>query len=215
MHVKNWWKVAVVVVVLVAVVAVAQTKTGNAGGPAAPVAAEAVPPLPAPGTVAAPAPSTGALPASGPEPAPAAAAPAVAPRQPSPPESAPSARPAAPGGQSSAAGLSVKPATSSAVEKPKSLPRMLDLGSVTCVPCKMMVPVMDALKQEYAGKLTVEFINVNEDPASAEKYQIQSIPTQILFDTTGKEVYRHIGFWPQEGIVAKLQALGLLAKEGS
>ncbi len=87
-------------------------------------------------------------------------------------------------------------------------PRLLDLGATYCQPCKMMVPVLDSLRQEYAGKLSVEFINVDQNAAAAEKYRIQSIPTQILFDASGKEVFRHLGFWPQEEIVAKCRELG-------
>lgn len=87
---------------------------------------------------------------------------------------------------------------------------MLELGATSCIPCKMMVPVMEALRKEYPGKLKVDFIDVFENRAAAEKYQIQSIPTQILFDASGKEVFRHIGFWPKEEIVAKLKELGLL-----
>jgi thioredoxin 1 len=79
-----------------------------------------------------------------------------------------------------------------------------------CIPCKMMVPILESLKQEYAGKLVVEVIDLSHDQSPAEKYGIQSIPTQIIFDREGKEVFRHVGFWSKEDIVAKLKELGLL-----
>ena len=46
---------------------------------------------------------------------------------------------------------------------PKGLPRLVDLGSTTCIPCKMMAPVLEELK-EYAGGCEVEFIDVKENP---------------------------------------------------
>ncbi len=100
------------------------------------------------------------------------------------------------------------PATPVAV-KANLIPRLLDLGSVSCIPCKMMVPVMDELKKTYPGKLQVDFINVTEDPASAAKYGIETIPTQILFDASGKELYRHMGFYARDEIVAKFKELGI------
>lgn len=89
------------------------------------------------------------------------------------------------------------------------VPRMLDLGSTTCIPCKMMVPVMDELKKAYAGKLQVDFINVTEDQESARKYGIDTIPSQIFFDASGRELYRHIGFYPKNDIIAKFRELGI------
>lgn len=83
----------------------------------------------------------------------------------------------------------------------KQLPRLLDLGATKCIPCKMMVPVLDELTKEYKGKLKVEFIDVWENQAAAEKYKVQSIPTQIFFNANGKEVYRHTGFISKEDIL--------------
>ncbi len=108
-----------------------------------------------------------------------------------------------PGGASS--GVPATPVS----DKATGVPRMLDLGSTTCIPCKMMVPVMDELKKTYAGKLQVDFINVNEDPEAAKKYGIDTIPTQILFDANGKERYRHLGFYAKDDIVAKFNELGI------
>jgi thioredoxin 1 len=92
---------------------------------------------------------------------------------------------------------------------PKSLPRLLDLGATKCVPCKMMVPVLDELTKEYKGKLRVEFIDVWKDEKAAEKYKVQSIPTQIFFDAKGKEVYRHVGYFPKEDILKTFQDHGI------
>lgn len=102
-----------------------------------------------------------------------------------------------------------EPKNDSSKAAPKSLPRLIDLGSDKCIPCKMMAPILDELKNEYKGKVKVEFINVRTDPDSAEQYGIQSIPTQIFFDAKGKEVYRHAGFMPKDDIEAKLKDMGV------
>ncbi len=95
----------------------------------------------------------------------------------------------------------------------KKTPRLLDLGATSCVPCKMMAPILDELAKDYKGKLTVEFIDVWKDPAAAEKYKIQSIPTQIFYDTNGKEFNRHVGFMPKDDILKVFKDKGIkLAK---
>lgn len=90
------------------------------------------------------------------------------------------------------------------------LPRLLDLGSTSCVPCKMMAPVLDELKASYRGRLQVDFIDVWKDAKAGEKYGIEAIPTQVIFDVGGKELYRHTGFWSREEITAKLKELKLV-----
>ena len=89
------------------------------------------------------------------------------------------------------------------------LPKMLDLGSTTCIPCKKMAPILDSLKTLYAGKAEIDFIDINKDKASARKYKITMIPTQVFFDTSGVEAYRHIGFFPADSITAHLENLGM------
>ncbi len=107
-----------------------------------------------------------------------------------------------------------KPATkqtkkddSKKTEKP--LPKLLDLGSDRCVPCKMMIPVMDQLKKDYKGQLKVQFIDVWKDRKAGEAYKISSIPTQIFYDAKGKELYRHVGYISAADIVAKFKDLGI------
>ncbi len=90
----------------------------------------------------------------------------------------------------------------------KALPKMIDLGSKSCIPCKRMAPILDSLRGEYEGRAEVVFIDVREDRAAAAKHKITIIPTQIFFDTAGVETYRHIGFFPADSIVTHLKALG-------
>lgn len=118
-----------------------------------------------------------------------------------------------------AAGRSTTPATSAPVVAatpvtpvpavPARLPRVVDLGRTTCIPCKMMAPILEQLKAEYAGRVTVDFIDISENTAAAQQYGIRSIPTQIFFDANGNEVSRHEGFFPKEEIVKIFQQMGV------
>ncbi len=86
---------------------------------------------------------------------------------------------------------------------------LVDFGSTGCVPCDMLAPILDTLKEKYKGKVDVLFIHVGEEPVLASRYGIQSIPVQIFFDKTGKEVFRHVGFFPREQIEKKLSEIGI------
>lgn len=89
------------------------------------------------------------------------------------------------------------------------LPKLIDLGAGKCVPCKLMFPVIEELKKEYAGRLNVEFIDVWQNPQAAKQYGIEIIPTQIFYDADGKELFRHVGFFAKADILAKWQELGV------
>lgn len=88
-------------------------------------------------------------------------------------------------------------------------PVVIDLGARTCIPCKKMAPILEALAKEYRGKASVLFIDVHEDKAAAERFRVQMIPTQIFFNGKGQEVKRHIGFLDRPDIIKDLQAAGL------
>jgi thioredoxin 1 len=98
----------------------------------------------------------------------------------------------------------------------KGRPVLIDLGADTCIPCKLMAPVLESLKTEYAGFLDVHFLNLNENPGAASLYAISVMPTQIFYDASGKELFRHEGFFAKEDILAKWRELGvdLSASEG-
>lgn len=89
-----------------------------------------------------------------------------------------------------------------------ALPRLVDLGATTCVPCRMMAPILDELRTTYAGRFEVQFIDVWQNPAAGEPYRIRVIPTQIFFDARGNELFRHEGFYSREQILGKWQELG-------
>jgi thioredoxin 1 len=91
----------------------------------------------------------------------------------------------------------------------KKLPRLVDLGADKCIPCKMMAPILEELKKDYAGTLSVEFIDVWKNPDKAKEYGISIIPTQIFFDASGKELFRHEGFFSKEDILSKWKEFGV------
>ncbi len=98
-------------------------------------------------------------------------------------------------------------------QKPKTLPRLVDLGADKCIPCKMMAPILEELRAEYKGKLQVEFIDVWKDPDAGEHYGIRLIPTQIFYDGEGREIYRHEGFMSKEDILEQWKKLGVALKK--
>lgn len=91
-----------------------------------------------------------------------------------------------------------------------ALPQLLELGSTTCIPCKEMEPIIEALTEELKGKVEVSFTDVEKQPAVADKYQISVIPTQIFLDAEGKELFRHTGVFQREEILAKMRELKML-----
>jgi thioredoxin 1 len=88
-------------------------------------------------------------------------------------------------------------------------PVVIDLGARHCIPCKKMAPILEALANEYRGRAGVLFIDVNEDQAAALKFNVQMIPTQVFFDTRGREVKRHVGFMEKADILKELKKAGL------
>lgn len=110
-----------------------------------------------------------------------------------------------------AAEPSTEKAASTAVNTP--LPKLVDLGSGRCIPCKMMAPVLEDLKKEYAGRMQVDFIDVWQNPDAGKKYGIKMIPTQVFYDATGKELFRHEGFISKEDILNKWKQLGVVFGE--
>ena len=98
--------------------------------------------------------------------------------------------------------------TTSSDESAVQKPAMLELGSVSCVPCKMMEPVLEQLRATFGDALEVEFIDIWKNQEVGQQYGIRAIPTQIFFDANGNEIFRHQGFFPYEDIVAKWKELG-------
>jgi len=88
-------------------------------------------------------------------------------------------------------------------------PVVADFGRGMCIPCKMMKPILDDLKEDYAGRAEILVIEIDEFPAVTQRVGIRAIPTQIFYDAEGNVAYRHEGFIPREDIVAKLAEMGV------
>ena len=87
----------------------------------------------------------------------------------------------------------------------------IELGSVRCIPCMQMQSVMKSIEAKYGKDVKIEFYDVwtEEGKPYGVKYCIESIPAQIFLDETGKEFYRHVGYFPEEELVKILQMKGV------
>jgi len=81
---------------------------------------------------------------------------------------------------------------------------LVDFYADWCMPCRMMAPVVEELAKKYAGKVFVGKINVDQNPLTANRFQVFSIPTLIIFKS-GKEVDRIVGFVPKNHVEAHLK----------
>ena len=99
--------------------------------------------------------------------------------------------------------------------EPNKLPKLVDLGADKCIPCKAMAPILKELKTEYTGRMDVEFIDVWKNPDAGKAHKIRLIPTQIFFDASGRERFRHEGFYGKEDILGKWKELGVDLKGGA
>ena len=90
----------------------------------------------------------------------------------------------------------------------------VELGSVNCIPCRAMQPVMKSVEEKYGGHVKVIFYDVRTEEQAhyGQEYNIRLIPTQVFLDRTGKELMRHEGYFPEKEIDAFLQSKGLKAK---
>ena len=91
----------------------------------------------------------------------------------------------------------------------KGMVTMIDLGAKSCIPCKMMAPILVKMERVYKGKAAVVFIDVWKHREQGKRFGIKAIPTQIFFNEKGSEVYRHIGFMGEEEIVTQLKKMGV------
>lgn len=100
------------------------------------------------------------------------------------------------------------------VEEKKLKVTFIELGSVNCVPCVQMQPVMKAIEEKYGEQVNVVFYDVWQEDQKhyAEKYGIRVIPTQVFLDKNGDEFHRHEGFYPETEIDKILQGKGLTIK---
>jgi len=84
-------------------------------------------------------------------------------------------------------------------------PVLVDLWAPWCAPCRMVAPVVEELASEYAGKVSFAKLNVDQNPRTASRYGIMSIPTLLIFKD-GKPVSNIVGFRPKAELKRSLDA---------
>jgi thioredoxin 1 len=110
--------------------------------------------------------------------------------------------------------ITTKPPESNTEEELKQAftsgkPVLVDFGANSCVPCRQMRPILKEIKTEYLEKARILVIDVYKYQNLARDYKVMLIPTLIFFDSKGKEVFRHVGAWGKEEIIAKLKEIGV------
>jgi thioredoxin 1 len=87
-----------------------------------------------------------------------------------------------------------------------SLPVLVEFGAAWCPPCKMLAPIVEAVAQDYAGKLHVVTVDVDVNVNLQMQYQVMGLPTLILF-RNGQPIQRIVGFKTREKLESCLRPL--------
>ncbi len=87
----------------------------------------------------------------------------------------------------------------------------VELGSVGCIPCDKMQPIMKEIEEEYRGQVKVVFHDVKtaEGKPYIKEFSIRAIPTQIFLDKDGNEYFRHLGFLAKDELIKVLEKQGV------
>jgi thioredoxin 1 len=93
----------------------------------------------------------------------------------------------------------------------KYIVTFIELGSVRCIPCQQMQPIMKSIGEKYSKQVKVVFHDVWTEAGApfAKQYNVEAIPTQIFLDKDGKEYFRHVGFFPEEELIKILNQKGV------
>jgi thioredoxin 1 len=89
-------------------------------------------------------------------------------------------------------------------------PAIYDFGRGMCYSCIEMGKILDSVKAKYGKQVEIRLIMAEDNQAAFKQYKIMLIPTQVFLDASGKEVFRHIGLFPEKDLVAKLKALNFI-----
>ena len=101
--------------------------------------------------------------------------------------------------------------TNTGVDKTKYKVTFIEIGSVRCIPCQQMQPIMKSVREKYGTQVNVVFHDVWTEAGApfAKQYNIEAIPTQVFLDKDGKEYFRHVGYFPEEDLVKVLKQKGI------
>lgn len=104
---------------------------------------------------------------------------------------------------------SEKPAVTNSEIKYKAT--FIELGSVRCIPCQKMQPVIKSIEEKYRDQVKVIFYDVwtPKGKEDTKQFIFDGIPTQLFLDENGKEYFRHVGFFPEDEIVKILKQKGV------
>ena len=87
---------------------------------------------------------------------------------------------------------------------------MIEFGGRHCIPCRKMQPILAELARDYGDSISIANVFVQKRMNLGRQYKITLIPTQVIFDKHGKEIFRHGGFWQKSQILAKWKELRIL-----
>ena len=87
----------------------------------------------------------------------------------------------------------------------------VELGSVGCIPCDKMQPIMKEIEEEYKGQVKVIFHDVKTAKGAPyiKEFGIRAIPTQVFLDKDGNEYFRHLGFFAKDELIKVLKMQGV------
>lgn len=88
----------------------------------------------------------------------------------------------------------------------------IELGAESCIPCKMMQPILKEIRAEYKGLVKVVFYDLYKEKWAGPQYNVRVMPTQVFLDQNGKEFFRHEGFYAKAEIEKMLADKGGVSK---
>jgi thioredoxin 1 len=102
------------------------------------------------------------------------------------------------------------PTQAQASAQAQGKPALYDFGRGMCIPCIEMGKILNSVKSKYGNQIEVRLIMAENDGGMFKEYKVMLIPTQVFLDASGKEVFRHIGLFPEKELVAKLKELNFI-----